>query len=74
MLVTLKFYYRDPNLPSAPLAKGDPGLPYPVNVEIGGLPEKMSRIEYGGKKRRVVEVTTLCNQPEGEPVAVILVE
>lgn len=71
MKVTLKFYRKDPNLPSPPPGKGESGLPYPVDVEIEFLGQF---VEYGGKKRKVVETITVADPEPGDPVAIVLVD
>jgi len=73
MKVTLKFYRRDPSLPSPEQARGEPGLPYPVDVEVGSIPNNGDFLLYR-KERQVVKVTTLADPLPGDPVAVVLVE
>lgn len=72
MKVTLKFYYRDPTLPSPDQVRGEPGLPYPVDVEVGAVPNKGDFVLYG-KERQVLKVTTVANPDPGESVAIVLV-
>ena len=73
MLVTLKFYRKDPTLPSPEPGKGEPGLPYPVDVRVGSIPNKDDFIFYG-KERQVLKVVTITNPEPGEPEATLLVE
>lgn len=72
MKITLKFYYRDPTLPSPEQTRGAPGLPYPVDVEVGSIPNKGDFVLYG-KERQVLKVVTVANPDPGESVAIVLV-
>lgn len=73
MKITLKFYRRDTSLPSPEQARGEPGLPYPADVEVGSIPNKGDFVLYT-KERQVLKVTTVTDPEPGEPVAVVLVE
>ena len=73
MKITLKFYRKDPTLPSPEPGKGEPGLPYPVDVEVGSIPNKGDFVLYG-KERQVLKVTTVADPEPGDATAVVLVE
>ena len=72
MKVRLTLYRKDPNLPSPVPGKGKPGLPYPVDVELGSVPNKGDFMLYG-KERQVLKVITVANPDPGESVAIVLV-
>jgi len=76
MKVTLKFYHKDPSLPSYPIGRNEPnsGQVIPANVEVGALPQRGCMHNYGGKDREVIMVTTLSDPAPGDPVAVVLVD
>ncbi len=78
MLVTLKFYYKDPTLPSYPVGRDEPrsGQVIPVQVDVAEIPVAGGNncISYAGREMPVIRVITAVNPQPEDSVADILLD